>query len=216
MILPQDIESLIKIFGVIIAAAALVANAYFSWKRLRHDNASRSISASSALIREWRDKEFQAAIDFVVHKFKMEYIDAQSTGYRNIKDASHKAMVVKVSHLCDEIGSRTISGEADEVFIITFLGKAISDLAYILEPYIEAERVFRGEDQLKNKTQNHPCDEHQKKQIYDEYQGDFLLLAKKSRQVDLSEIIKKRHKKFMISGLPLRRKIIVWFAWKNK
>lgn len=178
----QKIQAFVQGVGVLVAAAALVANAIFSFLRMKHDNSSRSISASITLVRDWRDKETQEALRFIYNELEQKYPEPWVCGYSNIPDAKDRSMVFKVSHLCDEIASRTIRGEADAEFIITFLGPSIVRIAGILWPYLAAEREWRAS---RGAISNDP-----------DYQGDFMLLADKAARTDISKLTQRRYSRF--------------------
>ena len=180
----QQFQLFVQSAGVVVAAAALLANAYFAYLRMRHDNASRSISASASLVRDWRDKETQEALRFIYNDLRREYPDPRACGYTNIPDTKQRAMVFRVSHLCDEIGTRTICGEADAEFVVTILGDSIVRLAEILRPYLLAERVWRSSRGISGRGAA-------------EYQSSFLALADKAARTNIEDLITRRNASFL-------------------
>lgn len=167
--------------SVVVAVAALVANAYFSYRRMRHDDASRNLTMS-ALIREWREKDTQKAVAFVRDELARTYPEPSRVGYSRIPDEVHRSSVYRVSHLCDEIAARTILGEADARFVMLFLGTAIARIEEALHPYLIAERAWHASSTAIASDRG--------------YQGNLISFAAKARSIDIPGLVARKHEAF--------------------
>jgi hypothetical protein len=163
----------IQTAALLVASLALIVNAVFSILRYKHDKTSRNISSTMKLIEEWRSANARGAKDKITGSLAKNCDPL--LGYTNLP-VEYKTDVVTISHLCDEIATRVIYGEADERLILTFIGKRIITLWDVLEPYIENERKLSG---------------------VHNYQAHFQALARKSKKMNLDKMIENKVNRFL-------------------
>ena len=133
----------LQTYALIVAATALVVNFVFVILRYYHDKATRNIAVSARLIDQW--VKLRAEKTYIASRLHTDYPPGLGVyGYSNLdKSPEHRDQVVAVSYLCDEIAARAIFKEANEQYIISFIGTRMLEMWEALEPYIKVEREHR-------------------------------------------------------------------------
>jgi hypothetical protein len=130
----------VQAVGILITAFALFINAYFSYRRLIHDEKSRNISASEPLLNQWTSAQMQEGIFFVVTRLRKEH--SPTEGLSSLPSEDFKK-VNYVTQVCDRIGARVVYGEAHYETVAALIGSKIIELWKILEPYIKVDRAAK-------------------------------------------------------------------------
>lgn len=171
----QDIQTFVQTCGVVFAAIALGVNAFFSYRRLVHDEHTRNLAATENLYNLWTDADMRSGMEFVEKELQQKY--QSSLGFRDLPDEARRA-VVSVSHICDRIAARVISGEANENAVATMLGAKLVQLWEIMQPYIEVERKRPDS-------------------VASDLRGHFEAVAKKFKALNLPKLRKERVAKYL-------------------
>mgnify|MGYP003384681460 CR=1 FL=1 len=127
----------IQAIGVFFAVVGLFVNAYYSRRRLIHDERSRNVAATESLLTQWTSKEMREGVEYILSSSWKEH---DPKGGLSGLPSDIFPKVNHVTHICDRISARVIYGEADFSAVSTLIGSKMVELWKKLEPFIQAER----------------------------------------------------------------------------
>ena len=144
-------EIVFSSISLVISILALTITGFLGFKQLKKSEESNSLPLIIDMIREFRNREFKAHLDFInndLRKFPKEM------GYNKLNKIARNH-VKTASHFFNHISFIVLNGIVNEDLVIEYMGSTMKKAWDKLYPYLQVERKNRTEDPEEDYYQHH-------------------------------------------------------------